>query len=759
MNPEDLVKKELLDLEDKAKSAAEDFAKKWLKEELKDTKGFQGKNKDVIALGASFAGGALVSLAFSLLNSIFLEDTENTILNTLNDIKKKLDNMSGSLDQLHHKFDQSVRGGIRTATTDVRDAIGSLLSAMKSWPANQLDKQFEVLVTKLDTLNTELSDYIETLVDKENSGGHLWETFERGKYPPLDEWGPYYYPWTTGRARWDDFKLLTPGSYGWGWGLQKRYNGGAAKKVPKNLGEDNVLRPDPRAGLTTIVEALVTALIGYFLYDPALRTTGANRERLKKYAVALHTLAEQILGSIQVARPIQLPIDEGNWQWGNGLSKNWNYTAWGQHHILAGGWPVGAIDTLTGAHIFHYWWKPAQHGFLAFAWANSIKGPLSGPLWSDYVKASLKASEFAEGAWSKLAIASGAFDLVSLSHKFDELATPPTSSETVWFEEPVWHHTETADGTEPLPISGLEIIEDCLGSNWAADAVRLNQRVTVTAHIQPKKYRFTDVNPSAQRPQFITYRFWLRAGTITPSGLPADIPPSAKEVPFVDLSDEEGSVTFSVPTFYFLQSKPPLSSLPVGLTLPGSGPIYNGSPANPAIPVGNVQISGPDPGTPVVMDPFAGLTGAGIGSGGRWFWSESKQITLTYKRTDFDGRVVFVFEHNGPENTLLWLEVEEDVGNLPDDVPGTLSSWQRLEFVGRRLDVPWGYFQAHDSCLSSLLAVVNVATAASGEPPIPDPKRDLSPAGYFTRVDHIATRITGRSLRELHLEMRRNLGL
>jgi hypothetical protein len=289
----------------------------------------------------------------------------------------------------------------------------------------------------------------------------------------------------------------------------------------------------------------------------------------------------------------------------------------------------------------------------------------------------------------------------------------------------------------------------------------IDQKVVIKFRIQPERYRdYDDIpNTGKEREQKIQYRYFLETPSLGESGLttlplPKLHPPDDRRH---ELTGESGTLTFSAPSFTYVQPILDLNLPPIPRRQEPGGTSRDDEPDDHSWRV--EQVMGYIENEVLLVTPLTWVTGAGtIGGGVRLFPAGMADVTLKYQRDDADGEVTFTFWHDGGNpNAVVWLVVDEPVGApraaawvstpggevyRPPD-PKYFRTGVRMSFVGEELAVSADYFDDLDACAAAygnLMKKVNDKVPIKDGPPIPDPQFDYSLADYVKRLNNYFSR-------------------
>ncbi len=501
------------------------------------------------------------------------------------------------------------------------------------------------------------------------------------------------------------------------------------------------LRWDHRAWIGLIAESAVALILAHTALDPAHRTSGVYRHTLAGIAAGLRATAARVQASIQVTRPLQLPKDAAHFFYGEAASGTLGAPKPGTWRIFADGWPVGAVDTVTGASVFEHW-KPAEHGYPLLDTLRKVdrKAGAALPPWPWEVTAmkALQAANSARmAAWFKLSAASPAIALNALAAMFEDMATPPTKSETVRFDGPHWAGTRAPAGTATQEVGGIL----CEKKTFTAEFHHVQRTGTVAIDVQPALFR-TGAHEIGYRFLLVSFPGWINAShTSLPSLLQA--------LDIHELALPSGTIAIEVAAFDWLIAKP--VALADNIAIAQQLFIVD-EPPLAGLYFKIVTTAGLGQGSQPVLSAAAAADFALVEQaleehkGSMRDTGDKRTLTIEYQRKDEDGRVTFTFSNKGGEaNGILWLVVEEAIGAPPlpssDYVIPTepiLRPALRMAMIGIEKYVPPAFFAHEKHCAETAgqaLQPLLAQYAARGKPiPSPDPTRDGSFADYVRRV-------------------------
>jgi hypothetical protein len=356
---------------------------------------------------------------------------------------------------------------IATKVADIENARQNLEDGARAFLNSQTSEEWEDLRLKLEALTDALwaqlfnptisLSYMKTGWDPHNYAGTDW----------------YYMMWM--------------------WGFEQSAFAPAEKEEIPVLGtlKQGVGRWDYRPWIGILAKSVVTLLIGHVALDPACRTTGVYRSRLKGFAEGLRLIARRMIAGVQVTRPLDLH------KWSTQYKSGYGIDEWG-YDILADGWPVGAVDSVSGAAAFDAAWKPSENGFPVLATIKKVNlgegeppiargDPPPMPWTFAYFGAIKQAAIDRDKDYFALTSSLPVIELYGLADDFDDLATPPKKSETVSFEGPAWVGVRVPAGTKQIEVGGGEFCEKKV---FTADVFHARRTATVQIKVQPKLFQW-----------------------------------------------------------------------------------------------------------------------------------------------------------------------------------------------------------------------------------------------------------------------------
>lgn len=681
-----------------------------MKQEIIEKLGLWGDAKSAFSYGwdavAVVSGawgyyqGAMMLL--SELGFIQKKDPIGDALKKLQDMVKTLDLKVDKILQLQYS---EKRSQVKTALDGVQASVKAMLNAPGEYERESLRKELDVAHF---TISGGLLDPMESQV-------WMSHPINYGQY-----WG----------SEW-----LMP-TYLWRLRLAPPWDTKGSQGVPVWLTIDQGAdRPDIREMLGVTLEGAVTLIAAHTVLDPGVRTTGKYRDTLLQFAEVLRSAARRTLASIQITKPIDLTVDANYWAYGDPAgwkyadppyesSRYWDPGTW---RILADGWPVGAVDTVSGGAIYEANWKPSDHGWPSLVWAGWVKrnDPLPPePMLSMALEAIKAANAQAHAAYLELAAQSPANTLLFFAHKFEEMASPPETSETVRIDSPIWtgHRIPAGQIEETVGEIG------CEAETFTADLEHVDAEAQIRCRVQPELYRVGA--------QAIDYKFFLEAPSLS-SGDELGYAPMG-EGQRVELIGESGTVTITAPDFRWNVMKGPMI-FPITLasdeTEPLPGELLNDFPKleySEPLDVGKWTITGPSP-----LQPSPGSIEATF---------EYRKLTISYQRKETVGKsptdpneVRFTIgAEPGAGNAMLWLVVEEPIGNAPAGSPKLLRTGTRLPVITIEHHWPWSYFIHKQECKEARERLLGVADGQAfvKKIPLPDPNPELDKtlSEYIGRV-------------------------
>jgi hypothetical protein len=683
-----------------------------IKQDIIEKLGLWGDAKSAFSYGwdaAAFASGAwgYYQGAKILLSEFGAIPKKDPLGDALKKLQETVDELNNKVDKLIQLKYSEQRGMIKAALNGVKTAVTATLNA----PGEK----------ELENLRYQLNE-----AHKIISGG-LFDEKES------QEWMSYPIEYSTYWA----CDWLIPTSF-WRLRLAPPWDTKGSEGVPVwlTIGQ-GVNRPDIRDMLGVTLESAVTLITGHTVLDPGFRTTGWYRETFGPFAEVLRKAARQSLASIQITRPIDLASDATHWKYGdlaewvypddppNENTKYWDPGTW---RILADGWPVGAVDTVAGGAIYEEHWKPSEHGWPLLAWAGGVKRtqPLPPePMLSMALQAIKAANEQAHSAYLELIAQSPAPTLYYLAWVFENMATPPEESETVRFDQPIWSGHRISAGQIDESVGEIP----CEPETFTADVQHVDAQALIRCRVQPELYR---VGANT-----INYRYYLEAPSLS-SGEELGYPPMG-EGQRVELDGESGTVTITVPDFRWNVIKAPLIFAVVNTSEeepePLPGQLLGDFPKmvyDEPLDTGKWTIVGPSP-----LQPTPGSIEA---------TGEYRKLKITYQRenkvgdspTDPNEIRFTISAEPGSGNAMLWLVVEEPIGNPLKGQPKLLRTGVRLPVVTIEHLWPWSYFIHKKECAEARSKMLELARkqAAVRKIPVPDPNPELDKtfAEYVGRV-------------------------
>jgi hypothetical protein len=244
---------------------------------------------------------------------------------------------------------------------------------------------------------------------------------------------------------------------GW-WMVKSGKSNSAATPVPdmRTLG-DGAMRWDYRGVLAAVQEAVSVSLAFYKTIDPAFRTTGRFREEIADMAKDLRTFVQNMTACIQWTRDYDLVSDR-------------------YFMPLAHGYPVGAADVCSGASSIVARWN---EGVVALP-----GGGLEPPLVLNINDVLERGKAERERAWFSVFASSPIPELLQLQRRLEELATPPTVSETLKISA-VRSGSRTFKETVQYAVAPTL---GCDGASFPADVYDVQRTWRVRTPVQPAFY-------------------------------------------------------------------------------------------------------------------------------------------------------------------------------------------------------------------------------------------------------------------------------
>ncbi|HFU7058065.1 TPA: hypothetical protein ACGN81_005157 [Bacillus cereus] len=411
-----------------------------------------------------------------------------------------------------------------------------------------------------------------------------------------------------------------------------------------------------------IIEAIAVMLPYLKALDPAFRTTGRYKDFLTNVKNELKLFASNMLHCIQWTR---------------------DYDPFGDQYSapMADGWPVGAVDTCSGASAYDPDWKD-------LSWYPNPNDPLHLTSLLNVEESLKRAKEQRDQALLAVYQSSGLPYLQLIIGQIEHLLTPPTSaegSETV-------RMTVTKEGTNEMIGRESRCVEPDIACTdrkcWEASVYKSSRQISVLATTQPIEFREGYIIP---------YRYYLESYTEDNNDAPYQL------IQRIELSESQGTATLNALCFdWEVKSCNPDIGCLERVKLPDWRQLQTG----PAVVYHNLLKS---QGIKFDSNNFSTLEDSpGIAVNFR-----VEQIQIDYELIKGNGNTTIHLRNRPGEASFRSVRLVVD--ELPLNAEGSrpIQTWSDVSMNGIEYYLPEAYFKYREDCiLRSLLLLEEIKNRA-----------------------------------------------